>query len=149
MAVPALKCPFLSQLTLQQVRASAPHIFNAGVESCPIFSQVARRISTSNVHDTGSMSSATNVQSSGASRPMSMDELKAIHEKIHGHKPFHHPLSNLKMTIPTIQSSFNKSKPSPFGESEWRCERREDMSDIGLHLQLSSRLNAKICSVRS
>ena len=58
MAIPALKCPFLSQLTLQQVRASAPHILNAGIESCPIFSQFARKISTSNVHDTGNLSSS-------------------------------------------------------------------------------------------
>jgi len=43
MAIPALKCPYLAQLTLQQVRASAPHILNAGAESCPIFGPLIRK----------------------------------------------------------------------------------------------------------
>lgn len=46
MALPALKCPYLAQKTLNQVRASAPHILRAGIESCPIFGQAVRQQST-------------------------------------------------------------------------------------------------------
>jgi len=81
MTMPVRKCPFLSKLTLQQVRASAPNIFNAGVDLCPIFSQFARQISTSSVQDTGNLSSTTNISSS-TSRPLSLDEIKAVHEKL-------------------------------------------------------------------
>jgi hypothetical protein len=110
MAIPALKCPFLSQLTLQQVRASAPYILNAGVESCPIFSQFARKISTSNVHDTGNLSS-----SSSMSRPLSLDEIKAVHEKLFEQRNQQHSSSKMKTTVKT---PLNKKKPNPYGESK-------------------------------
>jgi hypothetical protein len=107
MAMPALKCPFLSQLTLQQVRASAPHILNAGIESCPIFSQFARKISTINVPDTNNLSSS----SSSMPRPFSMDEIKALHEKIFKQKNEENSSSNIK-------PSLNMKKPNPYGESK-------------------------------
>ena len=103
MALPALKCPFLSQLTLQQVRSSAPHILNAGIESCPIFSQFARKISTTNFHDTTNLSST--------SRPLSLDEIKAVHEKMREQKNPRYASSKVKTTL-------NTRKPSPFGESK-------------------------------
>jgi 5-aminolevulinate synthase len=102
MALPVLKCPFLSQLTLQQVRASAPHILNAGIESCPIFSQLARKISTSAVPETSNLSSM--------SRPMSLDEIKAIHEKVYEKR---NVSAKVKAATPT---SLNTKKPSPFGD---------------------------------
>jgi len=64
MAMPALKCPYLAQLTLQQVRASASHILNAGAQSCPVFGQLVRKMSTTNV------------------TAFSFDEIKAVHEKL-------------------------------------------------------------------
>jgi hypothetical protein len=72
MAIPALKCPYLAQLTLPQVRASASHILNAGAESCPIFGQFLRKISTTNV----------NIPSTS----LSFDDIKAVHEKMFGQK---------------------------------------------------------------
>ena len=118
MAIPVLKCPFLSQLTLQQVRASAPHILNAGVESCPIFSQFARKISTSNVHDTGNVST-TQVSSSSSpmARPLSMDEIKAVHEKILEQRSQPFAAAHMKVSMPTMQSAFHSKKPNLYGES--------------------------------
>jgi hypothetical protein len=104
MALPVLKCPFLSQLTLQQVRASAPHIFNAGVESCPIFSQFARKITTTVVPETGNLSSMP--------RPLSLDEIKAIHEKVYKQQ---NPSAKVKAAIPT---SLNTKRSSPYGDSK-------------------------------
>lgn len=89
MALPALKCPYLAQLTLQQVRASAPHILNAGAESCPIFGQLVRRVSTANV--------------SVSSSALSYEQVKAVHEKMLGQK------TSNQIKIPT--------KINPFGES--------------------------------
>ncbi|CAF1109007.1 unnamed protein product [Rotaria magnacalcarata] len=109
MAIPVLKCPFLSQLTLQQVRASAPHILNAGVESCPIFSQFARKISTSNVHDTGNLSSSM-------TRPLSLDEIKAVHGKMLEHKHHQYSLSNIKPVIPNLNTSLKTNKSNLYGE---------------------------------
>ncbi len=91
MAIPALKCPYLAQLSLQQVRASAPYILNAGAESCPIFGPLIRKISTSNVN-----SPSTN---------LNFDEIKAVHEKILGQK------ASNKIKIPT---------PNLYGESKNR-----------------------------
>jgi hypothetical protein len=71
MAIPALKCPYLAQLTLQQVRASAPHILNTGAESCPFFGKFIRKMSTT-----------TNISSPSMSSPLSFDEIKAVHEKM-------------------------------------------------------------------
>jgi hypothetical protein len=113
MSMPALKCPFLSQLTLQQVRTSAPYIFNAGLESCPIFSQFARKISTSNVHDAGNLSS-TNVSSSSMSRPLTLDEIKAVHGKLLEQKNHQHASSKVKMTMPTMKTSLHTK--NPYGE---------------------------------
>lgn len=109
MAMPALKCPFLSQLTLQQVRASAPHILNAGVESCPIFSQFARKLSTTNVQDSSYSSSST-------SRPYTMDEIRAVHEKIYEQKNQQSSASKMKTPMPTFITSLNTKKPNPYGE---------------------------------
>lgn len=106
MAIPVLKCPYLSQLTLQQVRASASNIFNAGMESCPIFSQFARKISTSNVHDTGNISS---VNTSSTSRPLSMDEIRAVHDRLREQKNHHHSSFKVESMMKT---------PSPYGESK-------------------------------
>ena len=87
MAIPVLKCPYLAQLTLQQVRASAPIILNAGVESCPIFSQCIRKTSTT-----------MNVSSNS----INFDEIKAVHEKM------------LKRRVPTfikkISNPYGESK---------------------------------------
>jgi 5-aminolevulinate synthase len=105
MALPVLKCPFLSQLTLQQVRASAPHILNAGIESCPIFSQFARKISTSTISDTSNLSSMP--------RPLSMDEIKAIHEKVYEKRNEENSSSKVKTTL---QTSLNTRIPNPYGE---------------------------------
>ena len=113
--MPALKCPFLSQLTLQQVRASASFVLNAGMESCPIFSQFARKISTSNVHDASNMSS-TNLSSSSTARPLSLDEIKAVHDKMLEKRNQQHSSSKVKMT--TVKSSLNTKKPNPYGESK-------------------------------
>jgi hypothetical protein len=96
MVMPVLKCPYLAQLTLQQVRASAPYILNAGAESCPIFGQFARKISTTGVTNTLSV----NISSSS----ISFDEIQAVHEKIHGRKP-----SN-KAKFPTSSNPFGQSK---------------------------------------
>ncbi len=109
--MPALKCPFLSQLTLQQVRASAPHILNAGIESCPIFSQFVRKISTTNVQDTNNLSSSM-------SHPLSLDEIKAVHEKFFEQKNQQSSSSQVKTTMPTIKTSLNTKKPNPYGESK-------------------------------
>jgi hypothetical protein len=96
MAIPALKCPYLAQLTLQQVRAAAPHILNAGAESCPIFGQFVRKIST-----TGAHFPSTN---------LSFDEIKAVHEQILGQK------TSKKIQIPT---TINKTL-YPYSESKNR-----------------------------
>lgn len=89
MALPALKCPYLGQLTLQQVRASAPVIFKTGAESCPIFGPLARKISTNNV----TIPAAS----------ISLDQIKAVHEKMLGHKTAN------QIKIPT--------RINPYGES--------------------------------
>ncbi len=111
MALPVLKCPFLSQLTLQQVRASAPHILNAGIESCPIFSQFARKISTSTISDTSNLSSMP--------RPLSMDEIKAIHEKVYEKRNEQNSSAKVKTTL---QTSLNTRIPNPYGESKKNIE---------------------------
>jgi hypothetical protein len=90
MAMPVLKCPYLAQLTLQQVRASAPFILNAGVESCPIFSQCIRKTSTS-------MNTSSN--------SFHFDEIKAMHEKVLGLN---------KRKIPIIMQRMS----NPYGESK-------------------------------
>ena len=121
MAIPVLKCPFLSKLTLQQVRASAPHILNAGVESCPIFSQFARNISTSNVHDAGNVSSAQVSSSSSSSpmaRPLTMDEIKAVHEKVYEQRSRPFSPAHMNMSVPMMQSPFHAKKPNPYGDSK-------------------------------
>lgn len=111
MALPVLKCPFLSNLSLQQVRASAPHILNAGIESCPIFSQFARKISTTNVHDAPSVSSST-------VHPLNFDEIKAVHEKMREQKQHRYATSTVKPLITAMKTPLNKVKPSPYGESK-------------------------------
>lgn len=97
MAMPVLKCPFLSQLTLQQVRASAPNILNTGMESCPIFSQFARKISTTTVQESGHAT---------ATRPYTIDELKTVHERIR----------KVESKTPIFQSKYYIKKPNPYGE---------------------------------
>ena len=108
MALPVLKCPFLSKFTVQQVRASAPYIFNTGVESCPIFSQFARKISTSNVQETNSAPS------------MSFDEIKAVHERLYERSHSSSTGINMNMTLPRMQSGFESKIPSPYGEGKDR-----------------------------
>ncbi|CAF2387785.1 unnamed protein product [Rotaria sp. Silwood2] len=88
MVMPALKCPYLAQLTLQQVRASAPNILNAGAESCPIFGQLVRKISTTGINDTVSLNTSS-------SSSMNFDDVKAVHENFLGRK------TSNKVTIPT------------------------------------------------
>ncbi|UJR35850.1 hypothetical protein I4U23_028594 [Adineta vaga] len=111
MTVPALKCPFLSQFTLQQVRSSAPHILNAGIESCPIFSQFARKISTTSVEKSGNSST-----SSSMSYPLNLNEIKAVHEKMFERNHQQSSASKLK-TFPTnFQTLLNKNTPNPYGE---------------------------------
>ncbi|CAF3370593.1 unnamed protein product [Rotaria sp. Silwood1] len=99
MVMPVLKCPYLAQLTLQQVRASAPNILNAGAESCPIFGQLIRKISTTGVNNSASL----NVSSSSS---MNFDDIKAVHESFIGRK------TSDKVTIPT---GINK-KVNPYDE---------------------------------
>ena len=94
--MPVLKCPYLAQLTLQQVRASAPHILNAGAESCPIFGQVARRMST-----TG-MTTATPINVS--SPPPTFDEIKAAHLKFAERK------ATPKIKLSSMWNSYGESK---------------------------------------
>lgn len=94
MAMPVLKCPYLAQLTLQQVRASAPHILNAGAASCPIFGQFARQISTASVNIT--------LSSKIPSSSLSFDELKAVHEKLPGRPN--------KVKLTTASNLFGESK---------------------------------------
>lgn len=130
MALPVLKCPFLSQLTVQQVRASAPNILNTGVQSCPIFSQFARKISTTTVQESG--------QASAATRPYSIDELKAVHQSV----------NKLKGKTPIFQSKYYIKKPNPYGESKNRIFSTENIL-IGFVLKLSSRLIAKIFFVHT
>lgn len=110
MALPVLKCPFLSQLTLQQVRASAPHILNAGIESCPIFSQFARKISTVQVSNTSNVSSMP--------RPMSMDEIKAVHEKVLQQNNQQHLSDKVKRPMSAFRTSINLTKPNPYGDGK-------------------------------
>ncbi|CAF1224092.1 unnamed protein product [Rotaria sordida] len=98
--MPVLKCPYLAQLTLQQVRASAPNILNTGAESCPIFGQFVRKLSTTGVNNTASL----NVSSSLSS--MNFDDIKAVHENFLGRK------TSNKVTIPT---AINKTANS-YGE---------------------------------
>ena len=107
MAAPVLKCPFLSQFTLQQVRASASHILNAGIEACPVFSQFARKISTSNVEVTSNLSSM--------SHALSLHEIKTLHEKFLDDQQ---SSSEVKATLSTIKRSLNTKKPNPYGESK-------------------------------
>ncbi|CAF0806471.1 unnamed protein product [Rotaria sordida] len=114
MAMPILKCPFLSQLTFQQVRASAPHILSTGVESCPIFSNFTRKISTSNIHNASNLSS-TNVSSS-MSRPLSLNEIKAVHEKMLEQKNHQYLSSKVKPTISNVNTLMNTKIPTPYGE---------------------------------
>lgn len=127
MAVPVLKCPFLSKLTVQQVRASAPHILNTGVEACPIFSQVARKISTSNVQETSNASTAS------MARPMSIDEIKAVHEKLYEQAHSASSATAMKMKIPSaarrIPSAFEPKKPSPYGEGKYRVALRSSTDE--------------------
>jgi hypothetical protein len=129
MALPALKCPFLSQFTLQQVRTSAPHILNAGIESCPVFSQFARKISTTTIHDTTNLSSTM-------SRPLTLDEIKAVHEKMREQKNPQYASSKVKTTL-------NTRKPSPFGDSKQKnfCY---FLKINFIYLKLLFRLNVKI-----
>jgi len=116
MAIPALKCPYLAQLTLQQVRASAPYILNAGAESCPIFGQLVRKISTTNV----------NIPSTN----LNFDEIKAVHEKMLGQK------TSNKFKIPTSNQ---------YGESKNRNEcSLFFLITFFFYLKLSFRLNVKI-----
>jgi hypothetical protein len=100
MAMPVLKCPYLAQLTLQQVRASAPHILNAGAESCPIFGQFARKISTIGVHNTATVNTS--------SSPLMFDKIKAIHEKLNEQK------TPNQVKLPTASNLYGESKNRPF-----------------------------------
>jgi hypothetical protein len=101
MAMPVLKCPYLAQLTLQQVRASAPHILTAGAESCPIFGQFARKISTLGVHNTVSVNTSS-------SSPLMFDKIKAIHEKLDEQK------TSNKVKLPTASNLYGESKNIAF-----------------------------------
>jgi hypothetical protein len=71
MAMPALKCPYLAQLNLQQIRTSASYLFNTGAKSCPIFGQLVRRISTT----------------------FNFNEIKVVHENILGKNKIKIPTS--------------------------------------------------------
>ncbi|CAF0923711.1 unnamed protein product [Adineta ricciae] len=88
------KCPYLAQLTLQQVRASAPYILNTGAASCPIFGQLARQMSTATTNTATSMKVS--------SPPPSFDEIKAAHEKIAERKRIS------KIKLPTALNSYNE-----------------------------------------
>lgn len=76
--MPVLKCPYLAQLTLQQVRASAPNIINKGAASCPIFGNFMRKVSTTAVNNATSLNVST--------APINFDEIAAVHAKIRGSK---------------------------------------------------------------
>lgn len=81
MALPALKCPYLAQMTLKQVRASAPVILNNGIESCPIFGQFIRQQSTTT---TG----------------LSYQHIKAVHENLRGQTKVRLPTNIKQRTNP-------------------------------------------------
>lgn len=59
--MPLIKCPYLTHLTVQQIRSSASTILNAGANTCPVFAQWIRR-STSN--------------------SMTFEQLKSVHENL-------------------------------------------------------------------
>lgn len=110
--MPVRKCPFLSQYTVQQVRSSASHILKAGVESCPILSQWTRKVSTSSVQNSSSLSSTSK---SSATRPLTIAEIKNVHDKMRDQKHQQHFSSKVK----PITSSINLTKkPNPYGESK-------------------------------
>ncbi|CAF2151545.1 unnamed protein product [Rotaria magnacalcarata] len=99
MVIPALKCPYLAQLTLQQVRASAPNILNAGAVSCPIFGQFVRKISTTGLNNTPSLHTS--------STSVNFDEIKVIHERMHERKTAEN--------IAKLSTARSKAS-SPYGE---------------------------------
>ena len=74
--MPVLKCPYLSQLTLQQIRAATPGILTVGAHSCPIFARFIRTSTTYAQHP-----------GSKIRLPLNFDEIQTIHEKIHAEKP--------------------------------------------------------------
>lgn len=86
MALPALKCPYLAQMTLKQVRASAPHILHTGIESCPIFGPFIRQQSTT-----------------AATTGFNYQQIKAVHENLRG---------QTKVPLPTNL----KKRTNPYGE---------------------------------
>ena len=90
MATTALKCPYLAQLSVPQIRASALKLLNAGAESCPIFGQLIREISTNNV----------NISSTS----FNFAKIKAVHEKKLEEK------TSKKIKIPTTINPFGESK---------------------------------------
>lgn len=96
MAMPALKCPYLTQFTLQQIRTSAPQILHRGRESCPIFERMIRTIVT-----TSSKISSSNI-------PMTM-----IHDKLLGEK-------SLLSTMNKTSSPMSESKMRLFFFVIWR-----------------------------
>lgn len=134
-----LKCPYLSQFSLQQVRASASHILNAGAESCPIFSHLSRTISTN--------SKPTENESSSSKIPF---------EKIRS--------ANDKLSREAAPSTINANKSHKFGQSNEIRRKTENlpMRKIRFHFpavnrcrnkflfsfKFSFRLNAKIFRVR-
>lgn len=100
MVMPVLKCPYLAQYTLQQVRASATNILNSGAQSCPIFGQFARTISTTGVSNT----TALNL----SSPPIHFDELKVAHERY---------IERNVLNKGTMPTAFHKAT-SPYGDSK-------------------------------
>ncbi|UJR10173.1 hypothetical protein I4U23_014389 [Adineta vaga] len=90
-----LKCPYLAQLTLQQVRTSAPYILSAGAESCPIFGQLARRMSTITMNKVTSMHVSS-------PPPPSFDEIKTIHKKFAEQK------RTSKIKLPTTSGPYGE-----------------------------------------
>ena len=60
--MPALKCPYLAQFNLQQIRASASYLLSTGAQACPVFGPMARRMSTT----------------------MNVEEIKAVHQNVLG-----------------------------------------------------------------
>lgn len=101
--MPVLKCPYLSQLTLQQIRAATPGILTIGARSCPIFARFIRTSTTYAQHPGSKIRSSLN-----------FDEIQTIHEKIHAEKPLK-PSSEGKIFVTVAEL-----EDSSFSHRMWR-----------------------------
>ena len=100
MALSTLKCPYLAQLTLQQVRALSPQILNAGAQSCPVFGPFVRKISKNNINNS--------INFNTASPSVNFERTQVVHAKVFQQKA----LDEIKMPATT------KKESNPYGKSK-------------------------------